>query len=72
MVRAPKTNRPQNREIENETIRPPEREGQPPRSATAPPKPSKKRASSRPHKERETKNPLPDDYLDEAPTSTNE
>ncbi len=31
MARAPKPKRPKNREIENEMIRPPEQEGEPPR-----------------------------------------
>jgi hypothetical protein len=47
MARAPKAKRPQNREVENEMIRPPEWEGEPPRSATEPPQPHKKRAASR-------------------------
>ena len=40
MARLPDSERPHNREVENEMIRPPERNGEPPRPATEPPQAS--------------------------------
>lgn len=38
MTRTPDTERPHNREVENEMLKPPERSGEPPRPATEPPR----------------------------------
>ena len=40
MARLPDSERPHNREVENEMIRLPESNGEPPRPATEPPQPS--------------------------------
>lgn len=48
MVKASKAKRPKNPEVENEMVRPPEREGEPPRPATEPARSPKKLAAGRP------------------------
>ena len=41
MARAPQAERPKNREVENEMIRPPEHAGEPPKPATEPSRPKR-------------------------------